>query len=450
MEDDEMDSRTDALFQTRKGSKDLFDRAVGLLPGGVSHGNRSTTPFPIYIERADGPRAWDVDGNEYIDYSMGSASLLLGHASPTVVKAIQDQAAKGTFFSNCHPLEVQWAALIQQLVPSAERVRFVGSGTEATMLAVRIARAFTGRTKIVRFEGHYHGWHDHLATGMDLPFYEAPSLGLVPGSVEATVVLPANDPARVEQVLRSDPDIAAVILEASGASWGTVPLVPGFHAELRRLTTQYGVVLVFDEIITGFRYGPGGVQARIGVTPDVTTLAKVVTGGLPGGAVVGRAEIMRVLDPREDFRGKRPGAIHRGTFNANPLVAAAGIATLTEVATGAPQRHADVMAARLRDDMRQVLRRHAVAGTVYGDSSTFHIYIGKPSIEGLDAAQLKGIPKPVVSGLQQALRARGVDILSYTGGVTSSTHTDREVDETVAIFDDAVKDLVERNVLPRI
>ena len=445
-----MGKSTAALYQARQGSKHLFEQAVTLLPGGVSHENRFAAPFPIYIERADGPRTWDVDGNEYIDYSMGSASLLLGHASPTVVKAIQDQAAKGTFFSNCHPLEVQWADLIQRLIPSAERVRFVGSGTEATMLAVRIARAYTGRTKIVRFEGHYHGWHDHLATGMDLPFYEVPSLGILPGSIEATVVLPAADATRVEEVLRKDRDVAAIILEASGASWGTVPLAPGFHAELRRLATQYGVVLIFDEIITGFRYSPGGVQAQIGITPDLTTMAKVVTGGLPGGAVAGRAEIMRVLDPREEVRGKPSRAIHRGTFNANPLAAAAGIATLTEVATGAPQAQADAMAVRLRHGFQEVLSRRGVAGVVYGDSSTFHIYIGKPSIDGLNAAQLKGIPKPIVSGIQQSLRARGVDILSYTGGVTSSTHTEREVDQTVGVFDDAVRELVEMKLLPRI
>jgi glutamate-1-semialdehyde 2,1-aminomutase len=445
-----MESVTGTLYRARKGSKELFERAVGLLPGGVSHENRFAAPFPIYIERADGPRTWDVDGNEYIDYSMGSASLLLGHASPTVVKALQDQAAKGTFFSNCHPLEVQWAELVHRLIPSAERVRFVGSGTEATMLAVRIARAFTGRTKLVRFEGHYHGWHDHLATGMDLPFYEAPSIGILPGSIEATIVLPANDVARVEEVLRKDRDVAAIILEASGASWGTVPLSAGFHADLRNLATQYGAVLIFDEIITGFRYGPGGVQARIGVTPDLTTLAKVVTGGLPGGAVAGRAEVMRVLDPREEVRGKRERAIHRGTFNANPLAAAAGIATLTEVATGAPQAQADAMAVRLRRGFQDVMSRRGVAGAVYGDSSTFHIYIGKPSIKDLDAAQLKGIPRPIVSGIQQALRARGMDVLSYTGGVTSSAHTERDIDRTIGIFDDAVKELVETKVLPRV
>src|SRR5262249_25026860 len=252
----------------------------------------------------------------------------------------------------------------------------------------------------------------------------------VPGSLESTVVVPVNDPTRVEEALRRDRDIAAVILEASGASWGTVPLAPGFHAELRRLTTQYGVLLIFDEIITGFRHSPGGVQALIGVTPDLTTLAKVVTGGLPGGAVAGRAEIMRVLDAREEFRGKRPGAIHRGTFNANPLAAAAGIAALTEVATGEPPKQADAMASRLRLGVQREFTRGAIAGAVYGDASTFHIYVGKPSIEGLSTAQLKGIPKPIVSGIQQGLRTRGVDLMSYTGGVTSWAHATRDVDQT--------------------
>src|SRR5438552_989994 len=310
-------------------SRKLFDEAVTCLAGGVVHEGRYAAPFPIYVDRAKGSRKWDVDGHEYIDYSMGSASLLLGHAHPAVVAAIAEQAPKGTFYANCTPLEVEWAGLVQQLIPSAELVRFVGSGTEATLLAIRVARAYTGKSKILRFEGHYHGWHDYVAVGMQAPFNEPPTLGLLPGSVAATVVVPANDPARVEAVLKSDPDIAAVILEASGASWGTVPLVPGFHAEMRQLTQQYGVVLLF-------------------------------------------AEVMRVLDPRSEFGGRRPGAIHRGTFNANPLAAAAGIAALKIVATGEPQRRADATAARLREGMQDVLNRHRVAGVVYGDVSTFH------------------------------------------------------------------------------
>jgi glutamate-1-semialdehyde 2,1-aminomutase len=438
--------------ESRATSRKLFEQAVNLLAGGVAHEYRYVAPFPIYVDRAKGSRKWDVDGNEYVDYSMGSASLLLGHAHPDVVAALHEQIDRGTFYASCHPLEIEWTRLIQRLIPSAERVRYVGSGTEATMLAIRIARAYTGRTKILRFEGHYHGWHDYVTTGMQVPFYEAPSLGLLPGSIEATVVVPA-DPGRAEQVLRQDPDIAAIIFEPSGASWGTVPLPAGFHAEMRRLATRHGVVLIFDEIITGFRHSTGGVQALVGVTPDLTTLAKVLTGGLPGGAVAGRAEIMRVLDPQQEFKGKRPGAIHRGTFNASPLVAAAGVAALKVVATGEPQRHADAIAARLRERMQQVLTKHAVAGAVYGDASTFHIYIGRGargSIEGLTAEQLKGIPKKTVTALQQALRVRGVDLMTYTGGVTSMAHTDEDVRQTAAAFDDAVRELLAEGMLERL
>jgi glutamate-1-semialdehyde 2,1-aminomutase len=447
-----MITQVGTFAESRPTSKKLFEQAVGLLAGGVAHESRYVAPFPIYVDRAKGSRKWDVDGNEYIDYSMGSASLLLGHAHPDVVAAMQEQVGKGTFYANCHPLEVEWAGLIQRLIPSAERVRFVGSGTEATMLAIRIARAHTGRTKILRFEGHYHGWHDYVATGMQLPFYEAPSYGLLPGSVEATVIVPA-DPARVEEALRKDPDIAAIIFEASGGSWGTVPLPAGFHAEMRRLATEFGAVLIFDEIITGFRHSPGGVQALVGVTPDLTTLAKILTGGLPGGAVAGRAEIMRVLDPQQEFKGKRPGAIHRGTFNASPLVAAAGVAALKVVATGEPQRHANRIAARLRDGMQQVLAKHSVAGAVYGDASTFHIYLGKGcrgSIEGLTAAQLKGIPKKTVVALQQALRLRGIDLMSYTGGLTSLAHTDQDVRETLDAFEDAARELIAEEIVEQL
>ena len=447
-----MSDGTNAYSDSRPMSRKLYDEAVTRLAGGVVHDSRYVAPFPIYIEKAKGSRKWDVDGHEYIDYSMGSASLLLGHAHPDVVAAIAEQLPKGTFYGNCTPLEVEWAGLVQQLIPSAELIRFVGSGTEATLLAIRIARAFTGKSKIVRFEGHYHGWHDHVVVGMQPPFDEVPTLGLLPGIVAATVVVPANNLDRVEAELQKDKDIAAVILEASGASWGTVPLVEGFHAGLRRLTEKYGVLLIFDEIITGFRYSPGGVQALVGVTPDLTTLAKVVTGGLPGGAVGGRADIMRVVDPRAEFGGRRPGAIHRGTFNANPLAAAGGIAALKVVATGEPQRHANAIAARLRQEMQEVLKRHGVAGAVYGDASTFHVYFGRTngnSIEGLSAAQLKGIPKTTVAAFQQALRQRGVDLMSYTGGLTSLAHTDEDVRETIQAFDGAVHELLAAGAVDR-
>ncbi|MBI4185069.1 MAG: aminotransferase class III-fold pyridoxal phosphate-dependent enzyme [Proteobacteria bacterium] len=435
----------------RPTSRAMFSRACGVLAGGVSHQLRYQEPFPVYVERAEGARKWDVDGNVYIDYAMGSASLLLGHAHPAVVAAIRGQAGKGTFFANCHALEVEWGALVQSMFPSAERVRFTGSGSEATSLAVRIARAYTGRSRILRFEGHYHGWHDALITGMAAPFSAPASHGVAESAAAASVVVPA-DLGAVEGALTRDPDIAAVILEASGASWGTVPLPAGFLAGLRALADRHRVVLILDEVITGFRWAPGGVQALTGVVPDLTTLAKILTGGLPGGAVAGKAEIMRVLDPAEEWRGRRPGAAHLGTFNGNPLVATAGIATLEQAKTGEPQRIADARAAELRAGLARILARHEVAGAVYGESSTFHLYFdarGRDGVEGLSAAELKGIPRPTVARLNRALRGRGIELMSYTGGVTSAAHSEADIARTLEVFDGVIDELAADGLVAR-
>ncbi len=439
-------------FETdRPTTKAMFERARGLLAGGVSHQSRFAVPFPIYVERAEGARKWDVDGNAYIDYAMGSASLMLGHAYPAVVAAIQSQAALGTFFANCHPLEVEWAELIQFMLPSAERVRFVGSGSEATSLAVRIARAYAEKPRIIRFEGHYHGWHDHLITGVAKPFDQPPTLGVLPESVASTVVCPVELSA-VAETLERDDGIAGIIIETSGASWGTIPLPEGFLAGLRELADSFGVVLIFDEVITGFRFSPGGVQARIGVTPDLTTLAKILTGGMPGGAVAGKAEIMHLLDPAEETQGKRPGVSHRGTFNGNPVVAASGLATLKILKDGAPQRIADARARAIRDGLAGILERHEVAGAAYGESSTFHLYFdakGRTGIEGATAAELKGIPKETVATLNRGLRTRGVELMSYTGGTTSSAHGEDDVAKTLEAFDDVIQEMVSAGQLAR-
>ena len=426
-----------------------FERAKKLLAGGISHESRYVSPFPIYTNWAQGSRKRDIDGNEYIDYSMGSASLLLGHSHPGVAKALNEQVAKGTFYANCHPLEVEWAARVQDLVPSAERVRFVSSGTEATMLAIRLARAYTGKSKVIRFEGHYHGWHDYAALGVKPPFHELQSVGVLRASAEETLVCP-TDIARVEEALEKEEDVAGIICEVSGASWGTVPLPEGFLPDLRVLADRRNVVLIFDEIITGFRWSPGGVQAVTGVNPDITTLAKILTGGLPGGAVAGSEKVMRLLDPQEQVGGFSPAVFHRGTFNGNPLAAAAGVAALDEVRTGNPQRAADSVAAKLRDGFQKILIKHEVAGAVYGESSTFHIFFGKGvrgSIEGLAPTDLKGMPREKVGALQNGLRARGVDLMSYTGGVTSCAHTEEDVALTLDAFEDTIRDMAEEGIL---
>ncbi len=438
----------------RRESKALWEKAQTTLAGGISHENRATDPFPLYIKHADGSRKWDVDGNEYIDYAMGSGSLLLGHNHPDVVAAIREQATKGTYYANNHPLEVAWGGLVQELIPCAERVRFVASGSEATLLAVRVARAFTGKNKILKFEGHYHGWHDYVAMGVKMPYDEPPSLGILPASVESTVVCPA-DAASVEEILSKDKDIAAVIFEASGGSWGTIPLPDNFHADMRALADKFGAVLIFDEVITGFRWSPGGMQALVGVTPDLTSLAKILTGGLPGGALAGREELMELLNPKKEVKGKRPPVFHRGTFNANALVSASGVAALGALRDGKPQRHADAIAAKIREGMARVLKKHEISGIIYGDSSTFRVYFGplngsSDNVDGLTALQLKSIPPKVVSAYAHAMRARGVEIMSYTGGVTSLAHTEKDVEQALVAFDGAIGELAENGIIAQL
>ena len=433
-------------------SEHLFDRARNSLAGGVSHQSRYAAPFPKYVERAQGSRKWEVDGKEYIDYAMGSASLLLGHAHPDVVQALTEQAAKGTFFADSHPLEVDWAELIQELIPSAERVRFVGSGTEATMLAIRIARAYSGKNKIMRFEGHYHGWHEFVDLGMSAPYDQPSSHGLLPGTIEATVVVPP-DAARVAETLQADSEIGTIICEVSGANYGSVPLPFGFLAALRKLADEHNAVLIFDEVITGFRWSPGGLQARDKILPDLTSMAKIVTGGMPGGAVGGRAEIMRLLDPTHEFKGRKPGVTHKGTFNGNPLVAASGVAALRHVKTGEPNRLADAAAERLRSGMRRVIEEHQVAGAVYGEASTFHVYFGDGVVDGsvaeLGAEQIRGIAPEVIYAMRNGLRERGVDLMSHMSGVTSMAHSDADIDQTLEAFEDTLRGMISDQLVGR-
>ncbi|MFC1491287.1 aspartate aminotransferase family protein [Nitrospinota bacterium] len=444
--------KSEAFERSRQKSKALSERAKRSIAGGVTSELRAASPFPIFFERAEGSHKWDVDGNEYIDYCMGSAALLLGHAHPAIVKAVIRQAAKGTLYSGLTELELEWADLVRELYPSAEQVRFVGSGTEANILAIRIARAVMGRPKILRLEGHFHGWGDDTAVGIKVPFDHVMTHGLPPGVAEATVVCQAN-PQSVEAALLADPHIAAIILEPTGASWGTVPLPEGFLKTLRDLADKHGVLLIFDEVITGFRWNPGGAQALYGVTPDLTALAKNLTGGLPGGAVAGRADLMRLLDPALEYKGIKSAVFHRGTFNANPISAVAGVAALQIFQTGEPQRRADELAGKLRIGMQGVLRKHEVAGAVYGESSVFHVFLGKGAkgtVEGLNAEELKSIPPDQVAAFQRALRQRGVDPLSYTGGVTSAAHTEDDIEKTIEVFEDAIRELVENEVIERL
>ena len=426
----------------------LFPRFQQYFPsGGGGHDGYVADPFPVTIERGQGPRKWDVDGNEYIDYGLGSASLLLGHSHPEVVEALMQAAPAGSHYGSPVEKVLEWGERVCNMVPCADKVRFVGSGAEATALALRIARAFSGKDKIVRWESHYHGWHDYVMPGNLAPFDVPASTGIPKGTVDSVVVLPPDLDA-LERVLATDNDIAGVITEGSGASYGTVPLVPGFVQGVRDLTRRYGVVMVLDEVITGFRWSTGGLQQVLGLDPDLCTMAKILTGGLPGGAVAGRKDVMSVMEITGDADHDRFQRVyHGGTFNANPYCAATGNAALRIAATGEMQDTADRMAERLRVGLRDIIDRREVAASVYGESSTFHIYFGGRSIEGLDANALKGGSSAIQTNFRQALQVRGVDLMSRTSGVLSGVHTEADIDQSLEAFDGAIQAMIEEGLV---
>src|SRR6202521_5654018 len=375
----------DEAFRKRFArSGELYERSRQAIAGGITHDSRNFAPFPIYIERADGSRKWDVDGNELIDHWMGHGSLLLGHSHPQVTAAVAEQIHKGTHYGACHELEVAWAEQIVRMIPSAEWVRFTMSGTEATMLAMRDARAFTNRELIIRFAGHFHGWHDYAMAGYQPPFDTSTPTG-VPKAVAATMLVAyPNNIESVRQLLDDHPgQVAAVIVEPGGGSNGIIPTSVPFLAELRTLTAERGVVLIFDEVITGFRYSPGGAQQVYGITPDLTTLAKIVAGGLPGGAVVGKRDILQVQTLKGELHKDRfERVLQQGTFNANPMSAAAGFTALQLVAEGSPTEQAAQAGEQLRQGLRDTLERRGVAGAILGESSVFQILLG----EGMEEA----------------------------------------------------------------
>ena len=341
----------DEAYRARfPGSQVLYERAKDLMPSGINHDVRRIDPFPVYIERALGARKWDVDGNELIDYAVGHGGLILGHNHPVVLRAMLEQAAKVTHASAPTPNEVRWAELVTQLVPCAEKVRFVLSGTEATMLAMRLVRAYTGKTMIVKVDGHFHGWHDY-ALAHFLPPFDVPSSSGIPEEARGTLrPVPLDDLDAMERALAVG-DVAGVILEADGPVVGTVPVREGYLKGVRELTRRYDVPLIFDEVVTGFRLSPGGAQQYFGVTPDLATYAKIIGGGAPSGAVAGRADIMDGLAFRDDPDWNRRGRVaHLGTYSAYPVAAAAGSAALELLADGTVQDQTAALADRLPQD----------------------------------------------------------------------------------------------------
>jgi glutamate-1-semialdehyde 2,1-aminomutase len=440
----------DAYAEALPNSQALFQRAQKIFPDGVTHDNRRMQPFPIYVERAEGAYKWDIDGRRYIDYWMGHGALLLGHSPPHICQAVTEQMQRGTHYGASHAKEVEWGEWVCQLVPCAQMVRFTASGTEATHMALRLARAFTGRTRVVKFAGHFHGWHEGLEVGVQPPYDGMPEAGQMAEAVHAVALCPPNDVTAVRAALAAG-DVAAVIVEPTGGHFGAVPIADGFLEFLRHETAKAGALLIFDEVVTGFRVAPGGAQALCGVTPDVATFAKILAGGLPGGGVAGRADVLSFLDSGTAGQTK---IHHPGTFNANPLSAAAGVAMLSSIADGQAQRVADAQAAKLRRGMNEILARHRVAWKVYGKHSDWKMYYGAdaPPRDG-DDQSVDDVPwqrldarHPQQSlALRQALILQGID---FNGGraLVGTCHTDDIIAETLAGFEAAVRTVKEHGL----
>jgi glutamate-1-semialdehyde 2,1-aminomutase len=426
------------------GSRAMSERSRRVIPGGISHDGRFMKPFPPYIARAQGVYKWDVDGNRFIDYVMGHGSLLFSHNDPDILAAQMAQLPHGTHYGAGHELEVRWAEEVSRLVPSAELVKFTGSGTESTLLAIRIARSFMQRPTIVKLEGHFHGWHDYLLKGERPPF-EATSGPGIPREVMNTVaVVPSNDLAMLEERL-SQGDVAALILEPSGGSWATIPFIEGYLQAVRELTKKYGALLIFDEVITGFRWAPGGAQQRFGVLPDLTTMAKIVAGGMPGGAVAGRRDVMEILAFKDEPGWNANRKVrHQGTFNASPVVSAGAIACLQKAADPAVQRSCDEQTARLRSGFNTAIVDRGLPGYVWGESSVFHLRLGEsvPNQTGGDMRTPEGVSAEDLkeSGhgrlnelLHLGMMLEGIEFF-HSGGLIGTVHTPEIIDETVAAF----------------
>jgi glutamate-1-semialdehyde 2,1-aminomutase len=430
-------------------SRQLHAEARGVFPDGVTHDLRHLDPFPVYVDRAEGSRKWTVEGKELIDYWSGHGAILLGHSHPAVVEAVRRQMGRATHPGASHELEIEWGRWVQRLVPSAQRVRFVSSGTEATLMALRLCRIATGKPKVLKFAGHFHGWHDALILGEDAA-NAAPVPGVPPELARLTVIVPPNDPELVERTLKADPEIGCVILEPTGGHWGQVPVRGPFLKALRELTTRHDRLLIFDEVITGFRVAPGGAQGHYGVTPDLTTLAKIVAGGLPGGCVAGRADVLAYLE----FRPGKPKMRHPGTFNANPLSASAGITTLEVVSTGEPNRRANATAQTIRQRLNALFAERDLPWVAYGEFSSFRVLPGyrgpRPAGDdfipfGGDVGKLSTRDARVTSAFRQGMVLHGVD-LPGLAGMTTAAHTEADVEQTVAAVAGTVEMLREEGL----
>jgi glutamate-1-semialdehyde 2,1-aminomutase len=412
-------------------SEQLFERAKAVIPGGVNSPVRAFKAVggaPLFVARAEGARLWDADGRSFVDYVGSWGPMILGHAHPAVLDAVRHAAAGGTSFGAPCALEVELAERVVRHFPSVEKVRFVSSGTEATMSALRVARGFTGRSRILKFDGCYHGHADSLlvAAGSGVATLGIPgSPGVPKGTVADTVVVPFNDVAAVEAVVAAHAkDLAAVIVEPVCGNMGTVLPRPGYLEALREITRKNGTVLIFDEVMTGFRLALGGAQQLYGVRPDMTCLGKILGGGLPAAAYGGRADIMATVAPE--------GPVYQaGTLSGNPLAMAAGAALVDLLAQPGTYDALERTSARLEAGLREAARAAGVTATVNRAGSMLTVFFCPGPVTDYASARTSDTGR--FSRFFHAMLARGVYLppAQFEAAFVSLAHGEEEIDLTL-------------------
>lgn len=423
-------------------SATLFAESKKYLAGGVASSLRaSMKPVPIYAKSASGARLQDVDGNEYIDYLLAYGPLILGHAHPVLTGKIHEAMNNGYTYGLQHEGEIELAKLLTEVLPCADRVSLSGSGTEAVMLALRLSRAYTGKTKVVRFHGHYHGWSDSIFTSFPSSDMSQKDVGaqseLAPpgtegqseNSLEDIVLLPWNDATLLEKTLREQGhEIAAVITEPVMCNSGCIQAEAGYLELMRKLTQEQGIVLIFDEVITGFRLGAGGAHGRFGIQPDLVTIGKAMGGGIAISAVAGRDEIMKLVENNQ--------VSHLGTLNGNCVSTAAAITTIQELIKNEGQAYTEMerIAKALVEGIRELMKKHHIAGVINQPGPVFNMmFTDLPVVETFDQFQQRDAGK--YAKFAEIMLDEGVLVRPNGLWYVSAVHGDREVEETLAAVD---------------